>query len=182
MNKINVCLSLFLALNSSLVYADKDGSIGIGLGHLYNGIGVNALRVDESNAKYAAIGCLGITVEESSSTSSSSSTDGESYTSSTSADANCGVSVGLISTNLINNSSGKHGLGIFAGLSYNTTDYPKDQIDLNTGISYTYFLNGLTTKGINLGFGILTRFPTADWTFNGIDSRTHFGLNFGFQF
>ena len=80
-------------------------SFGLGLGALYNGLGVNIAFTDSKDLKFVAVGC---------SSWGHSSRDGT--------DVTCGVGVGWIMSDILTKKNNKHGIGLHLGLAYNTRE------------------------------------------------------------
>ena len=77
-------LKSLLLLSGTLLATENAISYGLGLGQLYNGVGVNIALQDTTNMKYIAVGCIDA-----------------SYGSYSGWDANYGVALGYVSTTIL---------------------------------------------------------------------------------
>ena len=78
---------LGLLLSGVLLATESTTTYGIGLGQLYNGVGVNVASHDISSMKSIALGCMEI-----------------GYGSYSGLDASCGLSVAYVSTSILSDS------------------------------------------------------------------------------
>lgn len=133
MKSIVSTLLLFLISFPLVVYAKESGNttIGVGAGFMYTGLGVNIGHRTDTSLLYLSLGCTSI---------SSSSSKGT--------DTNCGLGGGWVSTDILNQTSNKHGLGLHLNLTHNNFT---DDNEKSLGISYIYFFNGINNNGWNLG-------------------------------
>ncbi|WP_299574475.1 hypothetical protein [uncultured Shewanella sp.] len=115
--------------------AERDFSVGAGVGILHSGLGINLAYVGDTDLSYFSTGC-------------------DSY--STVAGITCGVGVGYVRTGLFGE-KGKHGLGINIGIvgteSKIVNGKKNNSAIYGGGISYIYFFNGISKAGLNLGVG-----------------------------
>ena len=147
--------------------AIADNTFGIGIGTLYNGLGINLGKTTSSSLMYGSLGCMG------GSSSRGTTTNGDVTTQERSSSTNCGFGLGYISTSIF--SGNKHGLGLNLGYTYNTAELVKGS-EYHLMPSYHYFFNGIDQRGVNLGFG-------AQATLNDDESTaTGLTINIGFQF
>ena len=146
-----------------------ESHIGVGLGVLYNGIGINYSKSTENGLAFGAVGCIGISISGSSSTS-----DGATTRESESIETSCGVGIGFVSTELFQ--SKKHTIGASAGLNYNTGISGNSGLEWNVIPHYVYFLNGVKNRGINLGIGGVLTYRDSGFDDPGLL------LNVGFHF
>ena len=150
---------LGLLLSGVLFAEDVATTYGIGLGQLYNGIGVNIASHNTSSMKNFAIGCIEVD-----------------YSSYSGVNTNCGVSVSYISTSILSNNNNHHGLGISLGI---VNDSDAGVISGTIGIGYTYFFNEISNTGWNFGFTPTFIFPTDT---DKKDNEFGLLLNLGYQF
>jgi len=122
-------LKSLLLLSGTLLATENAISYGLGLGQLYNGVGVNIALQDTTNMKYVAVGCIDA-----------------SYGSYSGWDANCGVALGYVSTTILSDKNNKHGLGVHIALSDDV-----DNVAGTIGVGYTYFVNEISNSGWNVG-------------------------------
>lgn len=132
MKRILIIPLAFLALFRSVAsFADNEVSFGVGVGSLYSGIGVNAALKGDSHIGYVSAGCIGI-----------------GYSDNSGWILPCGIGAGWIWTNLLTKTNNRHGLGLYAGpVGVNKNDKARYGI----GVTYVYFLQGVNTKGWNVG-------------------------------
>ncbi len=136
--------------------ADGHVSFGAGLGALYNGVGINLALMNDADLKYVSLGCTSLA------TSSSYGTT-----------TNCGIGAGWMRSDILSE-SGRHGLGVHLGVTYNTYQN-RDDTEAFIGIPYAYFFNRMDATGVHLG---LTPF------IGRLNDETRAGylLNLGYQF
>ncbi len=154
-----------LALTSTV---KADTTWGVGVGPMYNGLGLNIGKTTESTFAYSALGCQSVTTGTSSD-SNTNENDGES---------NCGVGFGYISQSIFK--SNRHGLGLNLGVSYNTAE---QQTEWRLRPGYHFFVNGIDKRGLNLGAGTVFYYDTEKS--NDINDNTDvisLFLNIGYQF
>ncbi len=150
--------------------AIADITIGVGIGTLYNGIGLNFGDSSSTGLTFGALGCISIW----SARSESGNRTGTNF--------NCGVGLGYINTAVL--TGNRHGLGIAMALNYNTDeDSPaRDGTPAGEGIvlsltpSYNFFFKGVERRGINLGFGPRINFRDSGYV------KTYWLFNLGYQF
>lgn len=143
-----ITLGLALILVSTVVVADDEPqrfSVGIGIGSAFSGLGANAAMLSKTDMQYVSVGCVEHRIFSGSS---------------------CGFGIGWISTDLFNNDSDNHGLGIYASIvdAEKTPGSSRDQRSLfpndhysdvyGVGLSYTYFRNGISQLGWHYGISI----------------------------
>ena len=152
-------LGLGLLLSGVLLATESTTTYGIGLGQLYNGVGVNIASHDTSSMKSIALGCMEIA-----------------YGSYSGLDASCGLSVAYVSTSILSDQNNHHGLGIHLGI---INDSDVDVLSGTIGLGYTYFLNEVSNSGWNFGFT-----PTFIFQKNTDkkDNELALLLNLGYQF
>jgi len=112
--------------------ADGRLSFGLGMGALYNGLGVNAAFMQGPDLKYVSLGCVSLA-----------------YSSNSGASSNCGVGAGWMRSDILSN-NGRHGLGVHLGVTYNSHD-DRDEVEVFVGIPYAYFFKGMTAAGWHAG-------------------------------
>jgi hypothetical protein len=67
-----------------------DSTIGVGIGSLYNGLGLNFGRSSDTSLTYASLGCMGA------STSRSTNTAGDVVSRDSDYETNCGIGLGYM--------------------------------------------------------------------------------------
>lgn len=126
---------LVLCFTSISHASDQDVSIGVGVGALYGGIGINAGLRGDNDFRYIAAGCIAL-----------------SYWSGGGWQAACGVGVGWMWTNILSSSSNKHGLGFYLGpVDHKGSSDNMEGTVYGAGVSYGYFFRGINESGWNLG-------------------------------
>lgn len=150
-------LGLCLLLTGTLLATENSTSYGIGLGQLYNGVGVNIALQDTTSMKYLAVGCMDA-----------------SYGSYSGWDANCGFAVGYVSTSILSSENNKHGLGVHIGITEDS-----NSVAGSIGLGYTYFVNEISNSGWNFGLTPVVTFRDND---NKDDNEVAVLLNLGYQF
>lgn len=172
MNLNRVLFAAIVYLVSSPSHSDQK-SFGLGIGQLYNGLGMNVAYQSDAMLSYVALGCIGFAYQ--SNTSNSSNSDGTTRSSDEEYSSNCGVGLGVLSTRFVFD-NGKHGLGLGLASTVNSTDDELDnQIEYHLRFTYNYFLNGVANRGLNLGIAPLI-------TFDETGNEPGLLLNIGFQF
>ncbi len=132
----------------------KDGkTIGVGIGALYNGLGLSYGLQGLGTLKYVSLGCLSLSTSRSRGTES-----------------NCGLGAGFLRTDLGN----RHGLGVHLGATYNE-HANLNSIEMFVAPQYVYFFNGIDAPGFNLGASLY--FGQYDGDF-----KIRPGLQVGYQF
>ena len=161
MKKVPVLLLCVPLTFGPVVIAD-DRTIGIGLGPLYGGFGMNLGLVNEERLRYLALGCV--------SASYSSGTDDSEL------DTNCGVAAGIVSSDPLPGQ--RHALGLSLGVTYQTDEDSGfgGGAELHVSPNYYFFFNGLGKSGFNLGIG-----PGLD-LYEGGETEGDLRFNAGFQF
>jgi hypothetical protein len=130
-------------------------SFGLGLGALYNGLGVNIAFTDSEDLKFVAVGC---------SSWGHSSRDGT--------DVTCGVGVGWIMSDILTKKNDKHGIGLHFGLNYDTRHNDFEPV---LSMPYVFFFKGIDSKGLNIGAAPLVAWESGDAKFGLF-------LQIGYQF
>lgn len=153
---VSVCFLLGVYAVSPCLADDSVYSVGLGVGALYNGLGVNAASLRGSDMKYLSLGCMGFA-----------------YSSSEGKRSNCGVGIGWIRSDILSGDD-RHGLGMHLGLTRNN-DVDDHETEKFLGLSYNYFFNGMPNAGWNVG---LT--PILRW--RNDEARGGILLNLGYQF
>ncbi len=160
MAKIRVSAYVFFIscmVSNPALAAEENGTIGLGIGVLYNGLGLSYGLKNENSLKYISLGCMSVSVSDSRGTES-----------------NCGVGVGLVRTDLIENENNRHGVGFHVGATYNE-HLGLNKVELFAAPQYIYFLNGIDKNGLNFGASVLIG------KFDG-ESKVGAGLQAGYQF
>ncbi len=142
-----------VAVGASLA-ADKT-SFGLGVGPLYNGLGVNIGFISSENLKFVALGC-----------------SGGMHSSRHGTDVTCGAGIGWVRSDILTKKNDKHGIGLHFGLNYDTRDNDFEPV---LSIPYVFFFKGIDTRGWNIGAA-----PLVKWESGGAE----FGLflEIGYQF
>jgi hypothetical protein len=104
----------------------------MGVGALYNGIGINAALMNDSDLKYISLGCMSVVY---------STNDGTTF--------NCGGGIGWMKSDILSENN-KHGLGLHTGATYNTHKN-LNEFEPYFGVSYMYFFKEMTSGGWHLG-------------------------------
>lgn len=142
MKKLVLLLTLIsISAGADELGADKQYSVGVGIGAAYSGIGANVALVSKNDMKYISAGCVGYR-----------SNDG----------STCGFGVGWIVTDLFNSNSNKHGLGLYVTKAGHESYVSRQNGNLNideneyygAGVSYTYFMNGIDKPGFTFGASV----------------------------
>ena len=127
---IAILAGLF-AIDSS--YAEDGLSVGVGIGALYSGIGVNLGRRSENTFGYLAAGCGAI-----------SNVDGWKLP--------CGGGAGWIRTDLLTKTNNRHGLGIYVGpVGHNAVANGDWKARYGAGLTYVYFFGDVVARGWSIG-------------------------------
>jgi hypothetical protein len=129
-NGILTCIVISCSLHTPALLAEGY-SFGIGIGHLYSGVGINYTQHLDRSQAYASLGCLAAATH-------SSSNDLETV---------CGIGLGYIRTHLFSESD-KHGIGLSTGVYRNTDE---DENEYILGPTYTFFTNGVNNPGWSIG-------------------------------
>ncbi len=155
MNHKHIVIIVILSslLFSGMALAKDKKTIGVGIGALYNGLGLSYGIQKLGSFKYISLGCLNI------SNSSSRGTE-----------TNCGLGLGFVRTGVGN----RHGLGAHIGATYNE-HRGLNKIEMFIAPQYIYFLNGIDDAGLNLG--AFVSFGNRDGDF-----KIRPGLQIGYQF
>jgi hypothetical protein len=133
---------------------NKTYSIGVGMGAMYSGIGVNLALVSENDLKYISAGCTAY-----------GSMSG----------AECGLGIGWITTELFDFGNNNHGFGVYAGIlgkensyTYENNQYSNDENNFyGAGLSYTYFKSGINQSSLTLGLSIHATNADYDGNYGG---------------
>lgn len=164
--KKTILSALILAASVSST-AIADTTFGVGLGSLYNGLGLNVGLSSDTGLVFGSLGCMGAF------SSRSSHTNGESVTRDKKFESNCGIGLGYLDVSLL--PGNQHGLGLSLGYTYDTDDTAGgSEYHLMPG--YHYFFNGIGQRGLTLGIGARVTRSEAD------SADTGFAFNFGYQF
>lgn len=157
---------------SQATIADPGGvSFGLGMGALYNGLGVNLGVQGADDFTYLSLGCIGFSHTESEHIASGPN-GSTTRTSESDWDGNCGLGAGYIKQGLFGLSK-KHAFGAALGATYNE-EY--DRNEGYVGLSYQYFFNGSNgVKGWHVGLTPVLRFYESS-------SEGHLMINLGYQF
>lgn len=158
---------LLLFTATSISYASPI-SFGVGVGALYNGLGVNAaFNYQEGLLPYVSVGCIGAA------------------TSGNETRYNCGFGAGIINAKWLSPRRLNHGLGFAAGITKDETEQYKGDLDSSEpytdltetyiGVGYTWFSNSINRPGFTVG-------ATPMVIKNKIDHQFHLQLNLGYQF
>lgn len=148
-------LALLALFRPATSFADNELSVGVGIGALYSGIGVNAALKGDNHIGYVSAGCIGI-----------GHSDNSGWI------LPCGIGAGWIWTNLLTNANNRHGIGLYAGPVGMNED---DKARYGVGITYVYFLQGVKAKGWHFGI------TPAIGKENG-DTKGSLLINAGYQF
>lgn len=151
----NTLLSTLIFSASFFGTAIADTTLGVGVGSLYNGLGVNFGRTSDTSLMYSSLGCMG------------GSKSDDNY------ETNCGVGLGYINMLLLPGNN--HGLGLSLGYTYDTNDISGGS-EYHVMPGYYYFFNGLGQRGLNLGFGGRVTRSDEDAADTGLT------FNLGYQF
>jgi len=147
--------------------AIADTTFGVGVGSLYNGLGLYFGQTNNTSLMFGSLGCIGASSSRSGNATDGFTTRDRSY------ETNCGVGLGYI--NMLLWPGNKHGLGLSIGYTYDTNDISGGS-EYHVMPGYHYFLNGISQRGLNIGFG-------AKVTRSEIDSAdTDLIFNLGYQF
>ena len=119
---------------SNVTISEDIKSFGLGVGSVYNGIGMSYGYQSKTNYKYLSLGCLSL-----------------SYSSAYGSEYNCGVGAGFIMTDLFESDSNKHGFGAHIGITYNEH---YSNFEYFIAPQYAYYFNSIENSGWNLGGSI----------------------------
>jgi hypothetical protein len=122
-------LKLWLLCSSLLLATEGTTSYGIGLGQLYNGVGINIASHETSSMKSIAFGCMDIA-----------------YGTYSGFNASCGFSIAYVSTRIFEENNNHHGLGVHVGITKDS-----DAFAGSVGVGYSYFFDEIANKGLNIG-------------------------------
>ena len=151
-------LAVFVLVQAVAVSASLGAertSFGLGLGSVYNGLGVNVAFISSEDLKFVAAGC-----------------SEWSHSSRFGTDVTCGVGVGWIMSDILTKKNNKHGIGLHLGLNYDSKDNDFEPV---LSIPYVFFFKGIDSRGLNIGAA-----PAVRWESGGAE----FGLyiQIGYQF
>jgi hypothetical protein len=135
-----IVTAVLIAAATSTSSAAERTSFGLGVGALYNGLGVNIALVKADDLKYLSVGC---------SEASRSSIDGTNLT--------CGLGIGWLRSDILTRKNSKHGLGLNIAVDY---DQLHSEAEPAVRMPYVFFFRGLDRKGWNLGVAPLVRWDT----------------------
>jgi len=147
--------------------AIADTTFGVGVGSLYNGLGLNFGRTGNTSLMFGSLGCMG------GSSSRSKNTAGDIVTHDNSYETNCGVGLGYINMSLLPGNN--HGLGLSLGYTYDTDDISGGS-EYHVMPGYHYSFSGVGQRGLSLGFSARITRSEQDTA----DPRLIFNL--GYQF
>ena len=150
----HLVLTALLLLPSAGFCQDGAPSFGIGVGHLYYGLGANYQFSSPNLNNYISLGCPHV-----------------GHGGDSGFVANCGVGYSLITAAL--SQSGKHGIGGNIGASHAVLGQ-REGFVYHLGINYTYFFNGIGREGWNLQVA-----PAIEYFGGGYSPTGFFG--FGYQ-
>lgn len=157
-NKATLALAL-LGLSTQLANAsDNEFSLGMGIGALHGGLGINFAARSNKDLKYLGLGCTSINHTEHSGTS-----------------ARCGGSAGWLWTGIVSPQDRHHGFGAYFGpVEFGNQDR-RDASLYGAGITYAYFARNIGVRGWTFGTTLAT---------GRSNNATKFGLflNAGYQF
>lgn len=163
----NTLLSTVIIAASFSTTVLAGNTFGVGVGSLYNGLGLNYGRTTNASLVFGSLGCMG------GSSSRSRTTAGDITSSDNSYETNCGVGLGYIDMSLLPGNI--HGLGFSIGYTYDT-DNISGGSEYHVMPGYYYFVNGIGQRGLNLGFGARVTLSDKD------SADTGFTFNLGYQF
>ncbi len=153
-HSLRTCILISCCLQTPALLAEGY-SFGIGVGHLYSGVGINYTKHLNRSQAYASLGCMAAATH-------SSSNDIETV---------CGIGLGYIRTHLFSDSD-KHGIGLSTGV-YRNTDADENEYIL--GPTYTFFMNGVNNPGWS--FGVMPYMSKV----SGQDTDYEVMFNLGYQ-
>lgn len=133
----DLCVAVLLLCTAGPSCASDEITFGIGLGAMYSGLGMNIALRSEHDLRYLSAGCVAL-----------------GYSDAEGRIAACGVGAGWLWTNNFSDSNNRHGLGLSLGpIGYRGRTYVGEEGDTiyGAGISYAYFVPGISRKGWNLG-------------------------------
>jgi hypothetical protein len=120
-----------IVFHSNVALSADNKTFGLGIGSLYNGIGMSYGYQSQNSYKYVSLGCLSVA-----------------YSSDYGSELNCGIGAGFIMTGLFKLDNNKHGFGAHFGATYNEH---YSEIEYFIAPQYVYFFNGINKSGWNLG-------------------------------
>jgi hypothetical protein len=124
--------SIVLALSPQSL-ADNNYTLGLGVGTMYGGLGMNAGVQSDVDIKYVSAGILQLS--------------GNSTT--------YGLGLGWITTDLFDFQSKKHGINIYVGAVGTENSFDGYDPVYGGGLGYSYFFSGIDQSGLNIGFTLL---------------------------
>jgi hypothetical protein len=155
MSKVKILVAMMLL--ASVVNAEESElSYGLGIGALYNGVGINIASPTKEDLKYVSLGCMDF-----------------SYSSYVGFNTNCGLGIGYINTSIIGDSN-KHGLGLH--LAVHEDDGGDSSTQVSLGVGYTYFLN---QSKIGWNFGLTPIYIFGD---SENDNKVALLFDLGYEF
>ena len=155
MSKVKILVAMML-LSSAVNAEESELSYGLGIGALYNGVGINIASPTKEDLKYVSLGCIDF-----------------SYSSYVGFNTNCGLGIGYINTSIIGDSN-KHGLGLH--LAVHEDDGSNSSTQVSLGLGYTYFLN---QSKIGWNFGLTPMYIFGD---SENDNKVALMFDLGYQF
>lgn len=127
---IPLSITLFL---SPQVFADNNYTVGLGVGTIYGGLGMNAGIQSDVDIKYVSAGIMQL--------DSNSST--------------YGVGLGWITTDMFEFQSHKHGINLYFGAISTERARSGYEPVYGGGLGYSYFFSGIGQSGFNIGYTLL---------------------------
>lgn len=124
--------SIILALSPQTL-ADNNYTVGLGVGTIYGGLGMNAGVQSDVDIKYISAGIMQL------------DSDNTTY----------GFGLGWITTDLFDFQSKNHGINLYLG-AIGTENASDDYAPIyGGGLGYSYFFSGIDQSGFNIGFTLL---------------------------
>lgn len=124
----------------NIALAESQVSIGVGLGSIYSGLGINVSLYEDNDIKYLSYGCFAVVTD----------TNGN-------RDSACGLGLGFLKAGILSKGN-KHTVGLHLGaiaaarsLGKNGDGYGSLDTVYGIGVPYVFFPSGLSDKGFNVG-------------------------------
>lgn len=139
MSKIVHALLLTWILSvPNIALAESQISVGVGLGSMYSGLGVNVSLYEDNNIKYLSYGCFAFETDTNGNKNSA-----------------CGLGLGFLKSGILSEGN-KHTVGLHFGAIAAKRSWGQNGDSLldtvyGIGIPYAFFPNGLSGKGLNVG-------------------------------
>jgi len=130
---LKIAVMASISLSTLSAQAEDSYSVGLGMGTLYSGVGVNVAMLSKHDMKYISGGCL-----------SYSSFGG----------VTCGAGIGWIKTDLFDANSDNHGFGLYLGAVGTERRRFEDKALYGAGIGYHYFFRGIANSGGHIGVSV----------------------------